>query len=98
MTLQGMEGKMFAPLAFTIAIALFVSLVLSLTLTPVLCSYLLVGKDEHDTRLVALARKPYLRLLNWALANGRKTIAAASAVFVGAVVLLPFSARPSSPR
>ncbi|MFA5242563.1 MAG: efflux RND transporter permease subunit [Sulfuricella sp.] len=90
MTLEGMEGKMFAPLAFTIAIALFVSLVLSLTLTPVLCSYLLVGKDEHDTRLVALAKKPYLRLLDWALANGKKTILAASAVFVGTVVLLPF--------
>ena len=90
MTLQGMEGKMFAPLAFTIAIALFVSLVLALTLTPVLCSYLLVGKDEHDTRLVALAKKPYLRLLDWTLANGKKTILAASAVFVGAILLLPF--------
>ena len=37
MTLQGMEGKMFAPLAYTIAIALGISLVLSLTLSPVLC-------------------------------------------------------------
>lgn len=90
MTLQGMEGKMFAPLAFTIAIALFVSLVLALTLTPVLCSYLLVGKDEHDTRLVALAKKPYLRLLDWTLVNGKKTILAAAAVFVGAILLLPF--------
>jgi len=36
MTLQGMEGKMFAPLALTIAIALFVSLIISLTLSPVL--------------------------------------------------------------
>lgn len=90
MTLHGMEGKMFAPLAFTIAIALFVSLVLSLTLTPVLCSYLLVGKDEHDTRLVALAKRPYLRLLEWALSNGKKTILAAFAVFVGTVLLLPF--------
>lgn len=90
MTLEGMEGKMFAPLAFTIAIALFVSLVLALTLTPVLCSYLLVGKDEHDTRLVALAKKPYLRLLDWTLNNGRKTILAATGAFVGAILLLPF--------
>ena len=90
MTLQGMEGKMFAPLAFTIAIALFVSLVLALTLTPVLCSYLLVGKDEHDTRLVATLKKPYLRLLDWTLLNGRKTIIAASATFVIAILLLPF--------
>lgn len=90
MTLEGMEGKMFAPLAFTIAIALFVSLVLSLTLTPVLCSYMLVGKDEHDTRLVAAVKKPYLRLLEWTLLNGRKTIIAASAVFVGALIMLPF--------
>lgn len=89
MTLQGMEGKMFAPLAFTIAIALFVSLVLALTLTPVLCSYLLVGKDEHDTRLVALAKKPYLRLLDWTMMNGRKTIVAASALFVVALLMLP---------
>ncbi len=90
MTLQGMEGKMFAPLAFTIAIALFVSLVLALTLTPVLCSYLLVGKDEHDTRLVAMAKKPYLRLLDWTLANGKKTLLVAAGVFVSAILLLPF--------
>lgn len=90
MTLQGMEGKMFAPLAFTIAIALFVSLILALTLTPVLCSYLLVGKDEHDTYLVAKAKKPYLRLLEWTLNNGRKTIMIASAVFVTTLLLLPF--------
>ena len=44
MTLQGMEGKMFAPLAFTIAIALAISLALSLTLTPVLSTYLLKAR------------------------------------------------------
>ena len=44
MTLQGMEGKMFAPLAITIAIALAISLALSLTLTPVLSAYLLKVK------------------------------------------------------
>ncbi|MCE1184951.1 MAG: efflux RND transporter permease subunit [Rhodocyclales bacterium] len=74
MTLQGMEGKMFAPLAYTIAIALAVSLFLSLTLTPVLSSYLLKGGAEHDTWLIARIKAPYLRLLHLALANGRKTV------------------------
>ncbi|HEY6094084.1 MAG TPA: efflux RND transporter permease subunit [Gallionellaceae bacterium] len=90
MTLQGMEGKMFAPLAYTIAIALFVSLILALTLTPVLSSYLLEGKDEHDTRLVAALRRPYLRLLDKALANDRKTVGVAGGAFMLAVILLPF--------
>ncbi|MEO6423198.1 MAG: CusA/CzcA family heavy metal efflux RND transporter [Candidatus Nitrotoga sp.] len=89
MTLEGMEGKMFAPLAFTIAIALFVSLILALTLTPVLCSYLLLGKNEHGTRLVAFLKKPYLRLLDWTLSNGRKTIIVSGGALVGALLLLP---------
>jgi cobalt-zinc-cadmium resistance protein CzcA len=53
MTLQGMEGKMFAPLAYTIAIALGISLILSLTLTPVMSTYLLkppAHDGDHDTR------------------------------------------------
>lgn len=89
MTLHGMEGKMFAPLAYTIAIALGISLLLSLTLTPVLSSYLLVGKDEHDTRLVALLKRPYLALLDSALANAGKTIAVAGSAFAVAILLLP---------
>jgi cobalt-zinc-cadmium resistance protein CzcA len=81
MTLQGMEGKMFAPLAYTIAIALAVSLFLSLTLTPVLSSYLLKGGAEHDTWLVAKIKAPYLKMLHWSVGNSRKTV-------VGGVVLL----------
>ena len=90
MTLQGMEGKMFGPLAFTIAIALAISLVLSLTLTPVLASYLLRGGAEHDTKLIALLKRPFLAALHWALANERKTILAAVAAFGAAVALVPF--------
>jgi cobalt-zinc-cadmium resistance protein CzcA len=41
MTMQGMEGKMFSPLALTIAIALTISLILSFTLSPALCSFFL---------------------------------------------------------
>lgn len=90
MTLQGMEGKMFAPLAYTIAIALFISLVLSLTLTPALASYLLKGGAEHDTWLIAKMKAPYRRGLQWALGNEKKTIAGALAAFASALLLLPF--------
>src|SRR6187549_1454108 len=69
MTLEGMEGKMFAPLAYTIAIALGISLVLSLTLTPVLSAYLLKGGSEHDTLLLRLIKRPYLGLLKGALSS-----------------------------
>ena len=90
MTLEGMEGKMFAPLALTIAIALFVSLILSLTLSPVLCSYILKGGSGEDTRLIKAIKKPYLRLLNWSLGNAKKTVTAAVAVFVLSLLILPF--------
>ena len=90
MTLQGMEGKMFAPLAYTIAIALAISLVLSLTLSPVLASYLLKGGAEHDTWLIRTIKAPYLRLLGWALANEKKTIGAAVALFVATLAVFPF--------
>jgi cobalt-zinc-cadmium resistance protein CzcA len=90
MTLQGMEGKMFAPLAYTIAIALAISLVLSLTLTPALASYLLKGGAEHDTWLIATLKKPYSGMLDWALGNEKKTVALAVAAFVAAIALVPF--------
>jgi cobalt-zinc-cadmium resistance protein CzcA len=90
MTLSGMEGKMFAPLAYTIAIALAISLVLSLTLTPALASYALRGGAEHDTWLIAKIKAPYLRLLRAALGNEKKTVGAALLLFLGALALLPF--------
>ncbi|MBD9354287.1 efflux RND transporter permease subunit [Methylomonas albis] len=90
MTLQGMEGKMFAPLAYTIAIALLISLVVSLTLSPVLCAFLLEGHDgEHDTRLIAFIKRHYLRLLDWAMANRLKVVGGGVGVFVATLALLP---------
>ena len=89
MTLEGMEGKMFAPLAYTIAIALAISLVLSLTLSPVLCTYLLKGGKEDDTWLVRVLRKPYQAVLNWATAHRRTMIAGVVLLFVGALCLFP---------
>ncbi|MFJ5380945.1 efflux RND transporter permease subunit [Cupriavidus sp. CER94] len=89
MTLQGMEGKMFAPLAITISIALAISLFLSLTLSPVLSSYLLKGGAEHDTRVIAFMKRHYLRMLHWALRNSRKTVLSAVGLFAATVMIVP---------
>jgi len=89
MTLQGMEGKMFSPLALTIAIALFVSLIISLTLSPVLCSYILKGGSGEDTKLIQTIKKPYLKMLHWALKNDKKTITAATGTFVLSLLVVP---------
>ena len=89
MTLEGMEGKMFAPLALTIAIALFVSLILSLTLSPVMCSYMLKGGSGDDTRLIQAIKRPYVSMLNWALINEKKTILTAVVVFVLSILTVP---------
>src|SRR4029077_5847165 len=67
MTLTGMEGKMFAPLAYTISIALGISLILSLTLSPVLSAYLLKGGNEHETFFVRALKAPYVWMLNGAV-------------------------------
>jgi cobalt-zinc-cadmium resistance protein CzcA len=90
MTLEGMEGKMFAPLAYTIAIALTASLLLALTLTPALCAYFLKGGHEEDTRPVAFAKRHYLELLHVALAHPRVTVGSAVALLVGSLCLFPF--------
>jgi heavy metal efflux system protein len=89
MTLEGMEGKMFAPLAYTIAIALGISLILSLTLSPVLSSYLLKPGNEHDTWFVKILKRPYVALLRWATHNHKKVIAASLVVFAATMSLFP---------
>lgn len=89
LSLQGMEGRMFAPLALTIAIALTISLVLSFTLTPALASFLLKGGKEEDTWLLRVIKRPYLRALDWSLANGRKVIVGALGLMAAAIACIP---------
>lgn len=90
LSLEGMEGKMFAPLAITIGIALTISLILSFTLSPVLCSYILKGGAEHDTKLVARLKAPYLRWLNWCLDNPRSVVKRSVFALVTSAVLFVF--------
>lgn len=63
LTLQGMEGKMFSPLALTVTIALMASLFLSILVVPTLCLTLLKPSDHEETWIVRKTKRVYLPLL-----------------------------------
>ena len=97
MTLQGIEGKMFAPLALTIAMSLAVSLVVSLFLSPVLCSYFLKGGSGEDTRVIAFLKTRYLRLLDQATLQSRLTLAVSVVLLLGSLALFPLLGKSFMP-
>jgi len=87
--LQGMEGKMFSPLAFTVAIALLSSLLLSLLVIPVLCLvFLRPGANQEDALLRGI-KKIYLPALEWALKHPLLLAAAALLLLAGTLALVP---------
>ncbi len=89
-TLQGLEGKMFAPMAFTIAIALLGSLLLSLTLSPVLCSLFLDPRGgEKDTWIMRGAKRIYRPSLDWALRRRGLLLGIVIGSFLLSLALLP---------
>ena len=89
-TLEGMEGKLFAPMAYTIMIALLVSLALSLTLSPLLCLWALRAGGEEDTFPVRWAKRSYLPTLEWALNHPRSVMLTATGLLLGSLLLVPF--------
>jgi heavy metal efflux system protein len=90
-TLTDMEGKMFSPMAFTVGFALMGSLILTMTLVPTLCSFLLKGKVvEKDPRLLVKIRDAYLPLLQQSLAKPKKTLAITGAALAASLLLIPF--------
>lgn len=89
-TLQGVEGKLFRPMAFAISFAMLGSLVFSLTIIPVLCSYFLKGGSEEDTWIMRQVKKPYLPLLRWSLANRATMLVGAVGALVLSVAIVPF--------
>lgn len=82
LTLQGLEGKLFSPVALTIVYALGGSLLLSLTVIPVLASFLLGSSAHHEPWLPSRLRQLYLPLLEAGLAHPRPVILAALGLLV----------------
>ncbi len=85
LTLQGLEGKLFTPVALTIVFALSGSLVLSLTAIPVIASYLLKEVSHEEPWLPRQLQKAYQPLLLWCLANTKKLFSG-----VGVLLVLTF--------
>lgn len=86
LTLQGLEGKMFAPVALTIVFALSASLLLSLTLVPVLASWLVQRGAHREPWLVRKLNAFYERVLQYALAHVRRVAIAAVLILVASVI------------
>lgn len=81
-SLQAQEGKMFKPMALTIMFAMIGSLLVSLTITPVLCSFFLKGaKIENDNLGIRLVKKLYMPLLDRVLKNKKIVVFIAVAIF-----------------
>jgi cobalt-zinc-cadmium resistance protein CzcA len=87
LTLQGLEGKLFSPVALTIVFALGGSLLLSLTVIPVLASFLLKEVSHEEPWLVRKAQATYLPALHWALAHSRIVIVCALAALALTVLV-----------
>ena len=87
LTLQGLEGKFFVPVAMTIVFALISSLLLSLTVIPVLASFLLKRVSHDDPWLPRKLRKAYEPTLAWALRRQTVVFLVAGAMLVGAAVV-----------
>lgn len=98
LTLQGLEGKLFGPVALTIVFALGASLLLSLTVIPVLASLLLRPGPHHSPWLVRRLEAAYAPLLNQALAHPRAVGLAALLALAGALVLFPLIGKSFMPQ
>lgn len=97
MTLHGMEGKMFAPLAYTLVIALLASVVVTLTLSPVLASLFLRGDHPEDTRLTSWMKQRYLPVLRWTLRHRGAVLSGSAVMVLLSLAIVPFIGREFIP-
>ncbi|HEY5646725.1 MAG: CusA/CzcA family heavy metal efflux RND transporter [Gammaproteobacteria bacterium] len=96
--LEGLEGKLFKPMAFNISFAMAGSLLLTLTLIPVLAAIILKPKEERDTWLVRVIKRRYLPLLSWSLDNKRMVVGGATALLAISLALFPLLGKEFMPQ
>ncbi len=101
--LSGMEGKLLAPLGIAFIVALFASLVVAITLTPVLCSFLLTSdkmleKQHKESWLVERMNRIYNRALKKALSHKKAVLGTAVVLFIGSLFILSSLGRSFLPE
>jgi cobalt-zinc-cadmium resistance protein CzcA len=90
-TLEGMGGKMFKPLAMTLCLAMISALIVSMTVVPVLSSFLIKpGKESGDNFFLKTINFLYLPLLHLAVRRKRLTAFLALMLFISSLFIIPF--------
>ena len=100
-SLAGFEGRMFSPLAFAYIVSIAASLLVALTVTPVMC-YWFLGRSRliersGDSVLVGFAKKVYGRVLGWTLDHPHEIIVVSVLLLVVSLSLLPLTGREFLP-
>lgn len=89
--LSGMEGRMLVPLGIAFIVALFASTIIALTVTPVLCSYLLANnkkdKGEKESVFVVKLKAIYEKSLRWALAKQKIVLGITGLLLISAIAI-----------
>ncbi|MCW8193650.1 efflux RND transporter permease subunit [Proteobacteria bacterium 005FR1] len=100
--LSGVEGRLLQPLGLAYVISLAASLLVAITITPVLCYFALPGskavRENHDTRLVTWLKSVYRRALFWAIRHWRTVIGSAFAFLLVSLIALLFAGRSFLPE
>ena len=91
--LSGMEGRMLIPLGIAFIVALFASTVVALTLTPVLCSYMLttkraLKKNEKEPFVSRTLKVGYKKALEWALRHKKMVIGTSAALLIFSIIIM----------
>jgi len=97
-TLEGLEGRMFSPMAFTVCTAIFGSLLLALTYVPMLSSFLLREVSDKPARWFELVRHWYRGILGWALTHRIIVVTTSALLLLISFASVPFLGTEFMPK
>lgn len=99
--MSGIEGRLFIPLGVAYIVSLIASLFVALTITPVLCSYLLTEdklNEREDGKFVTFLKTWHRKILVHVLEHPRKIIGGTVALFAASLLLIPFMGKDFLPK